>query len=317
MSLLTNAVESIQVGIEDYRNGSHARLGAAVRNIHAGILLLFKEALRRRSPAGSNEVLVKAKIRPVTDSTGAMHFVGIGRKTVDTWQIHDRFEGLGIRADWKGFDAITETRNDIEHYYTAITQQGLSGLIARSFVIIRDFVTDELKDDPRTLLGTHTWSVMLAENNVYRAERAKCDDALKSANWKSETLRNGVTELSCEHCASDLLFPQDPDEPPSDSVLECRTCGKTVPSDIFVSAAIEEALYAKAFIAAQDGDAEPYADCPNCGVRAYVFAEDACAYCEETVEDRECARCGETIPFSELGDSSLCGYCSHVMSKDD
>lgn len=317
MSLLQNAIESIQVGIEDYQSGSHARLAAAVRNIHAGILLLFKEALRRRSPKGSNEVLIRATIKPVSDPTGATHFVGVGKKTVDIRQIRERFDGLGISADWKAFDVITTARNDIEHYYTAVTQQSLSGLIARSFVIVRDFVTNELGDDPRALLGHTTWSVLLAENDVYRAERAKCDDALKNARWTSETLRSGVTALTCDNCASNLLCPQDPDEPASDSVLECRTCGETVPSDVFVPAAIQEALYGQAFVAAQDGADEPYAECPNCGVEAYVFAEDACAYCEETVEPQDCARCGEAIPFSELGDSSLCSYCSHVMSKDD
>jgi hypothetical protein len=61
MDLLTNAIESIRAGVEDYQDGSHGRLLAAVRSIHAGILLLYKEALRRASPAGSNEVFIKAK----------------------------------------------------------------------------------------------------------------------------------------------------------------------------------------------------------------------------------------------------------------
>ncbi len=56
MDLLTNAIESIRTGVEDYEEGSHGRLLASVRSIHAGILLLYKEALSRLSPAGSNEV---------------------------------------------------------------------------------------------------------------------------------------------------------------------------------------------------------------------------------------------------------------------
>ena len=42
MDLLSNAIESIRAGVEDYEQGSHGRLLAAVRNIHAGILLLYK-----------------------------------------------------------------------------------------------------------------------------------------------------------------------------------------------------------------------------------------------------------------------------------
>jgi hypothetical protein len=47
MDLLNNAVESIQVGIEDYEAGTPARLRSCVRSIHAGVLLLFKERLRQ------------------------------------------------------------------------------------------------------------------------------------------------------------------------------------------------------------------------------------------------------------------------------
>ncbi len=87
VDLLTNAIESIQTGIEDYNDGRRPRLLSAVRNIHAGILLLYKEALRRRSPPNSNEALIKAKIEPQPDGNGGIAFVGVGKKTVDTFQI--------------------------------------------------------------------------------------------------------------------------------------------------------------------------------------------------------------------------------------
>jgi hypothetical protein len=99
MELLDNAIESIQVGVEDYQSGTRPRLLSAVRNIHAGILLLYKEALRRMSPAGSNEALMMARIVPSRDSTGRVVFIGEGKKTADTHQIKDRFETLGINTD--------------------------------------------------------------------------------------------------------------------------------------------------------------------------------------------------------------------------
>jgi len=99
MDLLTNAIESIRTGAEDFEEGSHGRLLAAVRSIHAGVLLLYKEALRRVSPAGSNEVLVKAKGVPKRNAQGNVEFVGDGRKTVDVQQIRERFDALGIVTD--------------------------------------------------------------------------------------------------------------------------------------------------------------------------------------------------------------------------
>jgi hypothetical protein len=49
-TILKNAVQSIQIGLEDYRDTDARRLLSAVRNFQAGILLLCKEQLRRLSP---------------------------------------------------------------------------------------------------------------------------------------------------------------------------------------------------------------------------------------------------------------------------
>ena len=117
MNLLDNAIQAIQLGVEDYCADTHARLLSAVRNIHSGILLLYKELLRRLSPADTNEVLVKAKIVPKREANGKISFIGKGKKTADVQQIRERFAELGIATDWTRFDRISETRNDVEHYY--------------------------------------------------------------------------------------------------------------------------------------------------------------------------------------------------------
>ena len=133
MELLDNAIESIQVGVEDYQSGTRSRLLSAVRNIHAGILLLYKEALRRMSPAESNDALMMARIVPSKDPNGKVVFIGEGKKTADTQQIKDRFDTLGIKTDWKRFDRINETRNEVEHLYPRLDQKGLEGLIPIPF----------------------------------------------------------------------------------------------------------------------------------------------------------------------------------------
>ena len=134
MDLLTNAVESIQVGIEDYLAATRPRLLSAVRNIHAGILLRYKEALRRESPEGSNDVLLMAKNLPSREPHRGVVIVGVGKKTVDTPQIKERFEGLGISTDWNRFERINEVRNDVEHLYPRLDQNSLAGLISDSFL---------------------------------------------------------------------------------------------------------------------------------------------------------------------------------------
>jgi hypothetical protein len=134
--------------VEDYQAGSRSRLLSAVRNIHAGILLLYKEALRRQSPKDSNDVLMMARILPSRDANRNIVFIGIGKKTVDAQQIREKFESLGIQTDWRRFSRISEVRNDVEHLYPRLDQKGLEGLIVDSFLLVRDFIAKQLNDDP-------------------------------------------------------------------------------------------------------------------------------------------------------------------------
>ncbi len=317
MDLLKNAVASIQLGVADYEDGTRPRLLAAVRNIHAGILLLYKEALRRLSPDGSDQVLVKAKVIPRrSENGGSIEFVGSGRKTVDALMIRERFKALDIGTDWKRFDAITQIRNDIEHYYTNVTPKGLQAVVADAFVIVRGFVATELKDDPRTLLGEATWQTMLDVNDVYQAERRECDQALASIDWHSAALEAGARDLTCSQCGSDLLRPEGDSKAYDEITLRCRACGSQEASESFVARAIQSGLAFDAYLVHTDGGDTPYVDCPECGAEAYVIEEQRCALCGHEAE-HTCERCGSRIPAEELQSSPYCGWCAHMMEKDD
>src|SRR5882724_8299319 len=171
MDLLTNAIESIRVGIADYQSDQRPRLLSAVRNIHAGILLLFREKLRRISPKDSNNALMMAKVRPARVANGDVVFVGVGKNTVDVQQIRERFKALDINLDWERFDKVNVARNQVEHLYPQMSQNALQGLISNSFLVIRDFMSNELRRDPRLLLGESTWKEMLTVSEVYEAQR--------------------------------------------------------------------------------------------------------------------------------------------------
>lgn len=316
MDLLTNAVESIQLGVEDFRRGSRPRLLSAVRNIHAGILLLYKEALRRMSPVDSEEVLLKSKVVPKRDGTGIIKFVGEGKKTVDVQQIKERFAHLGIATEWKRFDKITNIRNTIEHYYPKADQKALRGVIADAFIIARAFVATQLGANPRELLGENTWQTMLGVEEIYAAERKMCDEALNTVDWDSAALENGIRELTCPECGSDLLRPEGGSTQYNEITLCCRACGSEESPEQFVPKAIQASLAHDMHLAYADGAEIPYTTCPECGEEAYVMEEERCALCGEQAE-HECAMCGNTILPEELVLSPYCGWCSHMMSKDD
>src|SRR6266850_6654563 len=114
-AILQNAVDSLQIGVEDFQSSDSRRVLSAGRNITAGVLLLFKEKLRDLSPAGSNDVLIKQKSKIVKAKDGSIQVIGVGKKTVDVTQIKERLTDLGIKVDWKRVDAIVEVRNEVEH----------------------------------------------------------------------------------------------------------------------------------------------------------------------------------------------------------
>jgi hypothetical protein len=231
-------------------------------------------------------------------------------------RIRERFESLGISTAWKRFDSITKVRNEVEHYYTNTSKRALQGLIADAFIVVRNFVTVELQEDPLSLLGDETWQAMLEVNEVHEAERQECVAALKAFPWQSGTVEEGVLEITCSACSSDLIRPSNGETKfHYDMTLECRACGQTTSAESFVPDAVKSALGGAMYLSHTDGDETPYTICPECGAEAYIMEDERCALCHESAE-HTCGRCGCSIPAEELG-GSLCGYCDHMMSKDD
>ena len=316
MNLLKNAIEAIQVGVEDYDIGSRPRLHASVRNVYAGLLLMFKEALRLRSPQGSNEVLIKAQVGFRTDSSGNVVAIGRGRTTVSVRQIRERFETLGIGTDWRKFKRIQRVRNDIEHYYSTINVTALQGVLADAYVILNQFITSELREDPRTLLGEATWKELLQVSEVYVAEREKCEAAIEAFDWESPTLSASVHGIHCAQCGSDLMKPTGEHSSVPELTFKCVACGIEKPAEVIIPQVLEDALRWERYLSFTDGDELPLAHCPECLIEAYVTSEEKCGYCGHEAE-HSCTRCGTDISPEELDNSPFCGRCAPVMSKNE
>ena len=56
--------------------------------------------------------------------------------------------------------------------------------------------------------------------------------------------------------------------------------------------------------------------CTGCLLAITPIATGTCVICGERCET-ECSLCGNSIPVEELNDGRLCGYCDHMLSKDD
>jgi DNA-directed RNA polymerase subunit RPC12/RpoP len=315
MSVLVNAIESIQIGVEDYRSADTRRQLSAVRNVVAGLLLLYKEKLRLLSPKHDLDLLIKRDVLPEIDIVGNVSFVGSGKKTVDVQQIKDRFKKLGVDVDWKLFDVINEIRNEVEHYYTSRSRDVVREALSKSFVLIRDFIVVELEKSPLELLGEECWNSLLEVADVYKKEEEECRATFEMVDWKYDTLNECIREIRCSECGSSLIRTNHTGLYTPSMDFQCTSCGNEFSAEDAIEACVTEHLEADAYIAVKDGGDPPYGTCPTCQRETYVLSEDICLACESSRNYVKCSLCGTSLSLDEQELDGFCGYCSHRMEK--
>jgi hypothetical protein len=316
MNLLQNAIDSITLGVEDYGNPDSRRAVSCTRNIVAGILLLFKHKLSLLSPPGSDEVLIKQQVLPTFDPSVGLQWQGKGKKTVDVLQIQERFDSLDIEVDWQRMKHITNYRNDIEHYFSVLPHDAVRTLITDSFVIIRDFIRNELKQDPRAILGSSAWAVLTEVAEIYEKEKQECQEHLEAVDWEYACLESALIEYRCSKCGSGLIDVTVNGARRETSAFICRSCGKQSSFEELASLAVSDYFAESNYRLGKDGDGPETITCPSCNQDTYVLEENVCILCHVTVE-RECRGCGTQIHYEELDGGEYCSWCAHMMSKDN
>ncbi len=232
-----------------------------------------------------------------------MRWIGKGKKTVDVQNIKERLESLSISVDWSRLERINRYRNDVEHYFSSLNTQSVQQLISDSFIIIRDFISEYLNKDPKELLGDKAWGVLIEVNEVYEKEKLACVASLETLSYFSEEICDAIKKYSCTECGSGLIYPEMENNEASESSFVCKSCGNIQSYEEIANAAVSECC------------GSPLADCPECG-GVYLYESGVCVSFGHAAE-KECQRCGATIISEEMSSSPYCGYCYHVMSKND
>jgi hypothetical protein len=307
MSLFHNAIESIQVGVEDYKTDDTRRYRSAVRNICAGILLLYKEKLSRLSPSDGEEVLIKKEITPIYDENGNIIFVGNSKKTVDVHEIKNRFNKLKIQVDWDNFDKLNQLRNNIEHYYTDQSSDAVLEVVAKSFILIQDFISQHLDEEPHEVLGEECWQALLETSDVAKAEEKACRESFEKIGFLAqENFRYFVAKIECPSCSSSLIkvsemsviFPS----------LICRVCGEKIEFRDLLS---DDVVF----------DEESLAYCNSCKYHEPSVGKlddkwicFSCHCIHDETEVGNCGYCNESVA-GNLEDSYLsgCSMCDGQM----
>jgi hypothetical protein len=317
MSLFENAIESIQVGIEDLLQNDDRRVLSAVRNVHAGVLLLCKEKLHRLSPDG---LLLAQRLEPRPAPNGKISIVPVGRNTAGIEDIKNRFRNFGIKFDWKRFEAIADIRHQIEHAFLPGTRERAKEAVADAFVLIRYLLVDVLHEDPLKSLGSRCWQTLLENADLFDAELKACQATFRDVIWETQAVVEALSEISCPSCGSSLIRQRDPSNVQQSMVKFCCTaCGEDHELGPVLSAAFDTAFGAEDHMAIKDGGEPTIGTCPECGERTYVIAEARCAACDFSVpEDAACAICGGNLSAYEYAENGgLCSYHAYVTAKDD
>lgn len=315
MSIIQNAIDSIQIGVEDFESDDDRRSVSAVRNIAAGILLLYKEKLCQLSPSNNKELLIKQNIRPIQNAKGEITFEGKGHKTVDVQSIKERFASLNVKVEWKRFDEINKLRNDLEHYYTSESPDTVREIVAKSFLLIRDFLSEHLQEDPQEILGNDCWTTLLDVSDVYSAEEQACRESINTVDWKYNSVKVTLKNLRCHQCHSPLI-----QAPHSDDVypmidLHCKSCGDDFCFYDVLEQCIDDSLAGDAHINIKDGGNSPYDLCHECGKSTFIHEEECCVACDYEMEYTECETCGDPLSLEDQYNEGKCSYCQYKWEK--
>jgi hypothetical protein len=312
-SLFDNAIQSLQLGVEDYESNDPRRPLSAVRNFFAGTLLLAKEVLVRAAPKADPKDVLAATYKPVLDAAGGVDLTPSNR-TIDFNEIGQRFSAFGLKIDQAALKDLYRIRNDIEHMFTQANRKTVREAIAKAFPVVVDLfrLADE---DPRAALGA-AWHVMLDVKSFYDRELKECQTSFAKVDWQSASM-SGAT-ISCPTCQSQLVMQNDPENKDYyETDSQCRSCGTDVSAEQVVVNALERHFEFDNYLAATDGGEPGLYKCNECLVNAYVQGE-GCVWCHSSLDDR-CARCQSPLTPDTVAwdNNSLCSYCDNLMSKDD
>ena len=316
-NLLDNAIDSIRIGVEDFKADDPARALSAIRNLHAGLLLLAKEVLARTVPSVDEEAVIAAGYTPLPDGLGGVRYVARSQSTIDLNTIRRRFRDFGIKVDQATLKKLNQLRNDVEHRYTRQAPDAVRQTIVDAFPVAAHMF--RLVDvDPLDALG-EAWRTMLQEHQVYDQERKACRATFDSVEWLAPVVGRGRRE--CPVCRSELLEQVDAkNREQEDADAICRSCGARVSAESLIESAVDDYYWGANHRDVKHGGEGFVLECPECGFNTYIMDLEpaGCVICGYAIEG-QCGRCGEDLTPSNLGANSpdFCDYCDHMIFKDD
>lgn len=323
--VLQNAIASVKLGIEDYqlsqgRSGNPLRAISAARNLFAGVLLLFKYKIAdlASSPEHAATLIYKAKkFKPYRTSRHNIEWrPELERnKTIDVADIELHFNGLGINTNWKAVNELQRCRNDLEHLHPKYPVEDINKFLLELFPLLKDFITNELEENPATLLGD-AWETMLRNHEFFARNLNESRRKWEEIGVLKHTLR--LFECcNCQYCGSPLLEPNREDMQvgiPFDHIEFRYTCLVCSSSDSFVELLSEELRSTKEDFYEDD---EIIENCGGCGNPLFDLQEEHCHLCSYQNHIARCTGCHKILETYEAENGELCSRCDEYSNIYD
>lgn len=329
--LKENALISIRLGIEDFQRsqlpieqgGDTARTLSSMRNLFAGVLLLFKYkiALCADDPQDAASLIFKPpEVLPESDGNGGVSWKPQGNfksTTIDVDTIKKRFESFDIEVDWEVIEKLQKCRNHLEHLHPANTYGELASFVAELFPILRDFILTQLNEQPAELLG-NSWPIMLQHHAFFMDNKKNCEEAWKEVGIP-ELMEDWLDSCQCEQCGSSLLGPNQEDLEKGLFVkfdgdifhYACLFCGYSSLIKPLLLKALDDAYPYDP----RGGDEAPIETCYVCKHDAFLNDEQQCLWCGEELQFKECTACYELLRQDDQGNNGLCSYHYYQYEK--
>lgn len=324
--LYDNALISIQLGIEDFelsKSQNQARALSSVRNLFAGMLLLFKYKIAASvsNPSDAYKLIFNPPpIQPESDGNGGVIWIPDGKfkkTTIDVQGIEQRFKGFGIDVDWNTIKKLQDCRNHLEHLHPKHTYGEVAGFVADLFPVLSDFIENQLALVPADVLGS-AWDKMLAHKDFYNDKLAECEDTWKSANIP-DGMQIYLADCNCMMCGSKLLRAAQEDldadltvEDDEDKFrYRCLSCTYAD----FIAPELYHAFHNANYRDPRDGSEPTYERCHQCSHDTFLIFEQNCAWCDAELEYEECEVCGIGLTQDEQVHGGKCHSDQHIHDK--
>ena len=284
--LLTYAVASIQLGIEDYQSDDDRRPVSAIRNFHAGILLLGKECLLRAAPKVEPRKILSSNFKPVPDGNGGVNYNPKGSSTINLNELKERFKDFNLNFPVGNIENLRKLRNNLEHFHSPSSRENIRQTIAECFTLVEGFLAI-LELDPSEELG-HTWRVMLEERDFFTKHKSECDATFLKLPWWDSLCHTDL--MAYPFCDSSLIYQKDDqNDEPAEIEGKCKACGEGISAEETVRIIVKAEYEREDYIAHKDAGEQVIYYCPECGVPAtYVKSDDmdGCFFCDTWIEGK-------------------------------